>query len=119
MSLTEQLKEVDTTLPPYPKKPTKPSLKGTTAAEAKLYAQELEVYEESLKQYSIDMKAYRDADYEANAVRKKILCDYYGLNTIPQQYQEKVWKLAWNQGHSYGWSEVGYQLDILLDIFSE
>ena len=100
-------------------KPTKPLLKGHTAAEAKLYSQELEAYEENMKQFSINMKAYKDADYEADIARKKILCDYYGLDRIPKQYQEKVWKLAWDQGHSGGWSEVGYQLDILLDIFSE
>ena len=115
--LTEQLKEVDSTLPPYPKRPSKPQLKGSSSSEAKIYAEKLEEYENLLNEYSIAMKAYNDADHEANGLRKKIVCDYYGLDTVPEKYQDKIWKFAWDQGHSGGWTEVGYYLDKLLDIF--
>jgi hypothetical protein len=40
-----------------------------------------------------------------------------GLNTIPEQYRDKVYAYAYEQGHSSGMSEVSIYLERLLQIF--
>jgi len=44
--------------------------------------------------------------------------DIAGLNTIPKQYQEKVWSKAYSDGHSNGYVEVYNCLNNLLEIFN-
>lgn len=39
------------------------------------------------------------------------------LETIPEQYREKIYNFAWDLGHAYGYKEVLLYLQDLADIF--
>lgn len=40
-----------------------------------------------------------------------------GLYKIPKEYQKRTWELAWEYGHSSGYSEVSHYLEELISIF--
>lgn len=101
----------------YATKPTKPIRTLCTAQDHLDYAKELKVYEE-------EMEAYRTLRAECAAhnfaieqeVETRIKEDS-GLNSIPEQYRDKVWRYAWEEGHSAGYHEVQIHLINLVDIF--
>jgi hypothetical protein len=84
----------------------------------------VERYTIAVEQYTLDLAEYKTKDevYRAESLRlwnlleNKIKEDS-GLNDIPEQYRDKVYSYAYQQGHSSGYSEVyNYLLD-LVDIF--
>ena len=81
------------------------------------YANNLSEYEK-LKKDEDD--AYAKANVHNNAVDEIIeqwMKEKSGLNDIPEQYRAKVYSLAYQNGHSSGYSEIFGQLTELVDIF--
>lgn len=102
--------------PDYTSRPLKPFLKiNASSSEVKQYATELENYELSLVEYTAN-KQIRDKE-----VRQlyDVLEDFIKENSgfyeiVPKDKQDKVWRYAWQQGHSSGYSEVyNYLLDLV------
>jgi len=103
----------------YKFRPVKPSnkLSEHTATAMRKLADELEAYESERAEF--DYWATTARDYNA-AIDQKIedtVKRDAGFYKIPELYRDKVWRKAWADGHSGGWSEVFGQLCELVDIF--
>ena len=101
----------------YATKPVKPRMTGSTAEDARKYAFDLEEHE-------FQMDTYRElrVEYAAHnfAIEQEVearIKEETGFNSIPEQYQAKVWSYAWREGHSSGYSEVSNILRDLISIF--
>lgn len=95
----------------FPTRPTKPRLvSNATAAQARAYADALDLYEHTERVYRAGVTAYRKAENEAVARFEEALADEFGLTNHPKR--NKVWNMAWENGHSCGLTEVlGYYED--------
>lgn len=102
----------------YVENPIRPRLHGNSFEDAKQYAINMEVYEEEMCSY-LTIKAECEAHNLAieQEVEARIKEDS-GLNSIPEQYRDKVWRYAWEEGHSAGYHEVQIHLINLVDIFA-
>lgn len=117
-SIHDAIAFTDTLLPEYPKRPPKPSLGAKhTASELEIYTEQFKEYEKNDAAYQELFKAYREKQNEIHALLSDYIKELSGLNTIPEQYQEKVYALAWQEGHSIGYSEVYNYLLQLVNIF--
>ena len=119
-SLSEVIEIALTKVPEYPKQPKQPRLFNSTPTEteAENYVLLLKRHDASKIIFEEELKAYRlvkEYIYEEIATFIK---EHAGLNTIPEQYREKVWNRAYADGHSSGYYEVYLKLDSLLDIFN-
>lgn len=103
----------------YPTKPTKPILaKNHNIEELKLYN---EIFEQYIKDLAIHNTLYAEYITKKNKIECEIeeyLWEITGLNEISEQYSDKVWSRAWNEGHSYGYYEVYLKLLSLVEIFN-
>jgi len=103
----------------YPSRPSKPYLKhGHSSIEAKQYVIDLEDWEKTKADYDKNMIAYKGNQNAITEVIVEYIKDMAGLNTIPEQYRDKVYRQAWEDGHSSGYYEVYLKLDSLVEIFS-
>ena len=98
------------------RKPILP-VKHNSEVIAKYYAEYME-YEEALKKANNKQKAYRYKVNEINEVIIDFIKEESGLNTIPQQYRDKVYNKAYENGHGMGFYEIYLELCSLVDIFS-
>ncbi len=99
--------------------PTKPMLKSLTPTDVDMLQ-----YAQDLIQYDIDLPIATQASRERNEFNrdvqsemKCIICDESGLNDIPEQYRDKVYSKAWQDGHSGGYIEVYNELLDLVALF--
>jgi hypothetical protein len=84
-----------------------------------------------VQEYSVKFKEYESLKRKQDEIKRltksidakvsdamygwvKAVC---GLDKIPEQYQGKVWVLAWDRGHGCGINEVKMELENLIDIF--
>lgn len=103
----------------YTSQPKKPTLKNNTPT-----AEELSTYIEQSKKYDLVLEEFKTKKdlYESEGLRlysllEEKIKDYSGLNDIPEQYRDKVYRYAYSQGHSSGYVEVYQYLCDLVDIF--
>ena len=104
--------------PPCPEKPNKPiAIKVGTSYEVRKYADKLE-------QWELATTDYKEAHNEYLAVRKEVdaILDEYikhqaNFDAVPDHYKEKVWRKAYQDGHSGGHSEIFNCLCDLVGIF--
>lgn len=102
----------------YAERPIKPfSPKDHSADGFIAYGQRLKIYEAEMDEYRL-----RKAECDAHnlAIEQEIearIKEDSGLNSIPEQYRDKVWRYAWDQGHSAGYHEVQNHLVNLVGIF--
>jgi len=102
----------------YPKRPfLAPLKKGANSKEALNYANALAVHEKEMKQCEIAYKEHSKTASAIDGVIVDFIKDAAGLNTIPEQYRDKVYSRAYEDGHSYGFYEVYLKLNSLLEIF--
>lgn len=88
----------------YPMRPRKPVLsRSPTAAEARSYATEIEVYENAKPAHDAEMKNYRAKMAERLASFQQELKQDFNLSDAEF---DAVWSLAWDRGHSSGLHEV-------------
>jgi hypothetical protein len=107
--------------PNRPIQPTKPiEPKNGTPEDYKKYATEMLGYSELLGEYKTLLTEYNKALSEGDVVFRTFIWKYTGLNTeVPEQYRSKVWSMAYQLGHSYGYSEIQNYLLDLVDIFRD
>lgn len=84
---------------------------------AKYYAEYME-YEKAVVKANNKQKAYRYKVNEINEVIIDFIKEESGLNTIPEQYRDKVYSKAYENGHGNGFYEIYLELCSLIDIFS-
>lgn len=84
------------------------------------HADALEAYNKSLAEYKdIDKKA-REYNASVNALIEEYIRDSSGLNDIvPEEYRAKTYSVAYDLGHSSGYSEVRNYLYDLVNIFKK
>lgn len=82
------------------------------------YAKELKIWEEKNEKYHKEKKLWKEQcrlQYEAI---EKFIKYQAGLDSVPEQYRDKLYSKAWSDGHSDGYSEVFVKLYDLVDIFN-
>lgn len=98
---------------PRPKKPAEP--KNGSPDDYLRHAEELGEYAKELANYNaFDLKRCEVRAY-CDEVIQKFIWKNTGLNTVvPEQYRAKVWHMAYELGHSSGYSEIqNYLLDLV------
>lgn len=101
----------------YPQKPYKPSLSlNPSAAEARAYANDLEVYEKKLETYKSDRDWYSQQQNNRLLELQAKLRDEYGI-TEAQMFI--LWARAWEDGHSEGVQRVVGIFDELYSVASQ
>lgn len=102
----------------YPKKPSKPLLKNAhTSVDVAEYQNKLIKYEGEIKECEATKTAWHKRATEIDSVIIAFIKEQAGLDTVPEQYQDKVWSKAWSDGHSDGFYSVYQKLSSLVDIF--
>lgn len=101
------------------KKPSKPKLPNyhPTKVDIDMYSTALSDYEAAIKIYTEQKEFITKEANEMENLLINYIKDVSGFNSIPSQYQQKVWAKAWSDGHSGGYSEVCQCLVDLIDIF--
>lgn len=102
-----------------PQKPAKPQMPiGTpTSTQAREYADKLEEWEAAIPIWKEARENCIDYNRDIDGHIEYAIKTYAGLQNIPQQYRDKVWQKAWEDGHGYGFGEVYNKLCSLLEIF--
>jgi len=101
----------------YATKPVKPRMTGSTAEDARKYAFDLEEHEFQMDTYRELRVEYAAHNFAIEQEVESRIKEETGFNSIPEQYQAKVWRYAWEEGHSAGYHEVQIHLINLVDIF--
>jgi len=104
----------------YPQRPNKPNLpQKHTSMMASEYSKELGIYEAVLlPEYQTKLKEYNtNRDLIDNLIIELIKEDSDFYRVVPLEYQSKVYSLAYQEGHSGGWSDVYNHLLDLVGIF--
>lgn len=103
----------------YVSKPKEPSLKSLkpTEEDMTLFLSEKEKYKIDLEEYKIKNTFYGDESMRLYSLLKEKIKDDSGLNSIPEQYRDKVYSYAYEQGHGSGYGEVYHYLCNLVEIF--
>lgn len=93
---------------PYPTRAEKPRLKNdANANEVREYADKLEIFENR-------ERAYNDARLAFNKGEMEALAADYELIGHPKR--NRIWAMAWENGHSGGHSDVIYWYDELAEL---
>lgn len=102
----------------YPKKPV--LLSGSPSIEqVDNYKKELEEYEKLKEKYddlSEKKRGIGNAQYQLLEEYVKHKAEF---TVVPSIYRNKVWRMAWELGHSAGYGEVYIYLCDLVDIFKK
>ena len=103
----------------YVSKPKEPSLKSLkpTEEDMTLFLSEKEKYKIDLEEYKIKNTFYGDESMKLYSLLEEKIKDDSGLNSIPEQYRDKVYSYAYQQGHGSGYGEVYNYLLGLVEIF--
>jgi len=103
---------------PRPKKPAEP--KNGSPDDYLRYADELGEYAKELASYNNFSVKRSEVRAYCDEVIQRFLWKNTGLNTVvPEQYRAKVWNMAYDLGHAYGYSEIQNYLLDLVDIFEQ
>lgn len=89
-----------------------------TAEEARYYARQLDIYEANKLAIKEQKELTKEIRQKAFEDFENYVKDLAGLFDIPEQYQANVWSLAYQRGHSSGYSEVYTNLVDLVEIFN-
>lgn len=102
-----------------PEKPIKPILPiSHNSNQVKQYQLDLEKWESVEKIYRENKQIYNNMKFLWEKLCEEFIkhkTDFY--ESVPKGYQDKIYKLAWDYGHSGGYLEVYQYLIDLVDIF--
>jgi hypothetical protein len=108
-------------IPEYQSKPMANSFyknrNSPTSKEIKAYAKAVEENEKYGKKRYAAIKKQRSGVPRTGEILEGFIKEKSGLNGIPKQYRDGVYRFAWDKGHSSGYSEVYYYLQELVEIF--
>lgn len=110
----EEMKKIK--VPPYKSKPAMKALVGSK--DIRVFADEIEEWEKYEADRQSMLKKQRQAVPDIGNLLEEFIRHESGLvDKVPKQYQDKVYRHAWESGHSSGYSEVYIHLVDLVDIF--
>jgi hypothetical protein len=98
-----------------PNKPIKPV--DFSSDSFRKYANDLETYETKLEEYQSNFTLGQIHNMKVDARILDFIKIESGLNNVPEQYREKLFRKAWSDGHSSGYYEVYQQMCELVEIF--
>ena len=101
----------------WPDRPKRPVANPKSSAEHKKYAAELEAYEAAMKTYDAEWAAMEAHNHLVDHLIIEYVKKTSGLTNVPEKSRDKVWRKAWEEGHSSGYLEVYYKLLDLVDLF--
>lgn len=108
-------------IPEYKSKPsTSKFYKNSNSPKSKeirAYADVIEEHEKYNRRRELATKKQREGVPRTEDILEGFIREKSGLNGIPKQYRDKVYRFAWDKGHSSGYSEVYYYLQELVEIF--
>jgi len=114
----QQIQDLLDKIGPYPEKPKKPVLlTGATSDDMRKYADAFDEFQVKFAEFEAQRVAYYQCKFDIEQEVIKLICDESGIDSIPEQYREKVYRLAWQEGHSAGYHEVYQWLTRLVEIF--
>lgn len=94
----------------YPSQPKRPAILSKTAgdltvAESRSLPQVKLDYEEERAAYEQAMREYQE---HKAALKAQFRADLQAENDIPEDHSkaDRLWEMAWDRGHSCGWTEV-------------
>lgn len=104
----------------YPKKPHEPQLSSfkPSVEDIENYQKQLDEYSSLLESYKEAKKIYDEVSNTIDSIKEEMIRVDSGLNNIPEQYREKVYNIAWRNGHSWGYTSVYNHLCELVEIFN-
>ena len=104
--------------PNYEPYPEKPHNIGKSSKEVREYADLLEKWEIEKEAWDLRKKECQKIFNDIDFVIESFIKEEAGLDSVPEQYRDKVWSKAWEMGHSDGYYSVYQKLESLVDIFS-
>ena len=114
----QQIQDLLDKIGPYPEKPKKPVLlTGATSDDMRKYADAFDEFQVKFAEFEAQRVAYYQCKFDIEQEVIKLICDESGIDSIPEQYREKVYRLAWQEGHSAGYHEVYQWLCRFVEIF--
>ena len=103
----------------YPKIPIKPILSPDhTSTNLEEYIEALRQYDKEKITYNEKLETYKERQRNINDVITNYIKEEAGLDIIPEQYRDKIYQKAYNDGHSNGYYEIYINLCELVDIFT-
>jgi len=79
------------------------------------YKKKLEEYERRKKEYKEKFKEYRAEKQRLIEQFKKDAFKELGIENFPEVVKEKVFEIAWEEGHSEGFYRVYEKMEVLVD----
>ena len=105
----------------YPEVPVKPKLTPNhDANEVKHYGKLLKEYETKMVYYKKIKDEVKEFNRDLYSALEEHVKEKSGLNTIvPEKKRDKVWNMAWEDGHSSGYGEVFSCLRKYVELFED
>lgn len=102
----------------YPKKPPKPMLKkDANSKEVLEYAELLKNWELDSVIYKEQLETYKHNQNKIDSIIIEYIKEEAGISIVPQQYRDKLYAKAYEDGHSNGFYEIYNCLHSLIEIF--
>lgn len=102
----------------YPKRPPKPMLKkDANSKEVLEYAELLKKWETDANIYKLEVEAYYLNKNFIDSKIQEFIKEEAGISIVPQQYRDKLYSKAYEDGHSNGFYEIYNCLHSLIEIF--
>lgn len=103
----------------FPKQPVRPLLKNNhNSADIEAYLVAFKEYESLMRKYAEEKADYYKVENHINSVIKDYLWEESGLNSAQNILnKDKVWAMAWDEGHSDGMYSVYQKLCNLIELF--
>ena len=99
---------------PYPERPRRPRLDAYTADSINAHSVALVKWGKAQEAYLIQKRTYSDAQTMMLERFKTDVLKEYGLEGHPKA--DKVFAMAWEEGHSAGYSEVAMWVEQLAEL---
>jgi phosphomannomutase len=103
---------------PYPSKPKKPHLNISHASQdVQQYFLALKKWESEMEIYRKEVAAYQKTDADLYVKFMQDIFDDLGIANNPKR--DRLFSIAWDMGHSAGYSEVYHYASELVDLIRD
>ncbi len=104
----------------YPKNNIKRPIlvSNPTSDQAIEYGLALKIYEGTMEKYKEILADYKIYETKMNTLLEYYITDAADLNSVPDIYRSKLYRMAYQRGHSSGMYSVFQELVELVDIFN-
>lgn len=120
-NVNQAIKHLEQLLPPIPSRSVKPVLNKNlflTSDQVLEFSKKLKAYEEATVKDHEALNEFKKGRFEMDNILTSYIKEVSGLNDIPEQYREKVYSLAYSNGHSEGFTGIYNNLVELVEIFN-